>query len=140
MSCGVGGRRGSDPALLWLWCRLAATAPIRPLAWEPPYAAGAALKGQKTKKKRKNLPFLEEFKIQNKIEGEDKEISLITLSSHTHSFPHYQPPPAGGTFVTTEEPALTHLYHSQSVVSIMATNCVVWSLGFEQQGGGSESN
>ena len=42
MSCGVGCRLGSDPALLWLWRRLAATAPIRPLAWEPPYAAGAA--------------------------------------------------------------------------------------------------
>ena len=27
-----------DPALLWLWCRPAAVAPIRPLAWEPPYA------------------------------------------------------------------------------------------------------
>ena len=27
-----------------LWRRPAATAPIRPLAWEPPYAAGAALK------------------------------------------------------------------------------------------------
>src|SRR5512135_1808292 len=34
MSCGVGCRRGSDPALLWLWCRPVATAPIRPLAWE----------------------------------------------------------------------------------------------------------
>ena len=45
-----------DPALLWLWCRLAATAPIRPLAWEPPYAAGRAqemAKRQKKKKKRK---------------------------------------------------------------------------------------
>ena len=31
-----------DPTLLWLWCRLAAPALIRPLAWEPPYAAGAA--------------------------------------------------------------------------------------------------
>ena len=31
-----------DLVLLWLWCRLAATAPIRPLAWEPPYAVGAA--------------------------------------------------------------------------------------------------
>ena len=31
-SCGVGRRRGSDPALLWLWRRLMATAPIRPLA------------------------------------------------------------------------------------------------------------
>ena len=25
-----------DPALLWLWCRLAAVAPIWPLAWEKP--------------------------------------------------------------------------------------------------------
>ena len=38
-----------DLALLWLWCRLAAVAPIRPLAWEPPYAAGAAPKRQKSK-------------------------------------------------------------------------------------------
>ena len=42
VSCGVGRRRGSDPELLWLLRRPAATAPIRPLAWEPPYAAGAA--------------------------------------------------------------------------------------------------
>ena len=34
-----------------LWCRLATTVPIRPLAWQPPYAMGAALKRQKTKKK-----------------------------------------------------------------------------------------
>ena len=52
MSCGVGCRRGSDPMLLWLWCRLAATAPIRPLAWEPPYAEGVALKRQKTKQNK----------------------------------------------------------------------------------------
>ena len=39
-----------DPALLWLWCRPAATAPIRPLAWEPPYAEGVALKKNKRKK------------------------------------------------------------------------------------------
>ena len=30
-----------------LWCRPAAVAPSRPLAWEPPYAVGAALKKQK---------------------------------------------------------------------------------------------
>ena len=50
MSCGIGHRRGSDPELLLLWRRLAATAPIPPLVWEPPYAAGMALKGQRTKK------------------------------------------------------------------------------------------
>ena len=33
----------SDPALLWLWCRPAAAALIQPLAWDLPYAAGAAL-------------------------------------------------------------------------------------------------
>ena len=38
VSCDVGCRRGSDLALLWLWCRLAAAVLIRPLAWELPYA------------------------------------------------------------------------------------------------------
>ena len=50
MSCGVGQRRVSDPALLWVWRRPAAAAPIGPLAWKPPYAAGAALKKQQQKK------------------------------------------------------------------------------------------
>ena len=44
MSRGVDQRHSSDLALLWLWCRLAATGPIGPLAWEPPYATGVALK------------------------------------------------------------------------------------------------
>ena len=39
----------SDPTLLWLWCRPAAVTPIGPLAWEPPRAAGAALKSKKYK-------------------------------------------------------------------------------------------
>ena len=47
VSCGVGCKCGSDPVLLWLWCRLAAIAPIRPQAWELPYATGAALKSKK---------------------------------------------------------------------------------------------
>ena len=52
MSCGVGCRRGSDPVLLWLWRRPVATAPIRPLAWEPPHAARAAQEIAKKKKKK----------------------------------------------------------------------------------------
>ena len=32
-----------DRVLLWLWRRPAAEAPIRPLAWEPPYATTVAL-------------------------------------------------------------------------------------------------
>ena len=38
--------------LLWLWCRLAAAALIRPLAWELPYALGAALERKTNKQKR----------------------------------------------------------------------------------------
>jgi len=49
VSCGVGHRGSSGPELLWLWHRPAATAPTGPLAWEPTYATGAALKRQKQK-------------------------------------------------------------------------------------------
>ena len=60
MSCGVGRRQGSDPVLLWLWHRPAATGPIRPLAWEPPYAHRCGLKktkkGKKEKEKSQILP------------------------------------------------------------------------------------
>ena len=49
MSCGVGHRHGSVQAWLWLLCKLAAAAPIGPLAWEPPYAASMALKSKKEK-------------------------------------------------------------------------------------------
>ena len=50
MSCGVGRRHGSDLVLLWLWCRLAATSPIRLLAWEPPWAVDVAIKKTKNLK------------------------------------------------------------------------------------------
>ena len=42
VSCSVGHRHGSYATYLWLWCRLAAVAPIWPLAWEIP--------GEKSKK------------------------------------------------------------------------------------------
>ena len=43
MSYGVGRKRGLDPVLLWP----AAMALIRPLAWEPPYAASVGKKREK---------------------------------------------------------------------------------------------
>ena len=46
-SCGVGHRCGLDPVLLCLWCRPATVAPIQPLAWEPAYDVGVALKTKK---------------------------------------------------------------------------------------------
>ena len=54
MSYGVGHRHSLDLALQWLWPRPAATAPIRPLAWEPPYAVGAALKTKRPP--QQNIP------------------------------------------------------------------------------------
>ena len=50
-----------DMAQIWRWLWLgrgpAAVAPIRPLAWEPPYAMGVALKKDKrqTNKQTKKL-------------------------------------------------------------------------------------
>ena len=68
MSWGVGRRRGSDLgsdlAWLWLWRRLAATALIGPLAWEPPYAAGAALNRLKNKK---NKSFIHQLKKKERL-------------------------------------------------------------------------
>ena len=66
--CSVGCRRGSDPALLWLWRRPVAMALIGPLAWESPYAARAAL--EKAKKKtneqtKKSLKFRKENSVKS---------------------------------------------------------------------------
>ena len=69
MSCSVGHRRGLDLALLWFWRRLASTAPIRPLAWEPPHAAGAALEKTKNKKTEKTA--------QRKQGGELEHIGVL---------------------------------------------------------------
>ena len=60
MSCGVRYRHSADLALLWLWRRPAAVAPIRPLAWESPYVMGVTLKRQKkqTNKQKKSTSML----------------------------------------------------------------------------------
>ena len=48
------------PVLLWLWRRLAATALIRPLDWELPYAAGAAqeMAKKQTNKQKKIMKMM----------------------------------------------------------------------------------
>ena len=55
MSRAIGHGHGSDPMLLWLWHRPGAAAPIRPLAWELPYAVSVALKKAKKKKQKKKM-------------------------------------------------------------------------------------
>ena len=74
MSCGVGRRCGSDLALLWLWRRPVATALIRPLAWEPPYAVGVALEKAKRQKKKKKISVLHSvMRIRNVLESVREE-------------------------------------------------------------------
>ena len=50
--------------MLWLWRRRVATALIRPLAWEPPYAEDAALK-RKKKEKKKKKPQMVVLRLRN---------------------------------------------------------------------------
>ena len=74
MSCGVAQRRDSDPTLLWLWRKPVATALIRPLAWEPPYAMGAAQeKAKRQQQQKKAEEETEQIKsYQNVRQAENK--------------------------------------------------------------------
>jgi len=76
MNCGVGGRCGSDLALLGLWDRSAAIAPIRPLTWEPPYAEDVALKAKKEKEKEKRK------KEKGKMSLYNNNMGIVCLISH----------------------------------------------------------
>ena len=60
-----------DLVLLCLWCRPAAAAPLRLLAWEPPYAIDVALKRPKRKKRKIIL-----FTLRNTVGTTSYEISL----------------------------------------------------------------
>ena len=68
-SCSVGPRCSLDLVVLWLWCRLAAAAPVRPPAWDWEGHGAAVLK----KKKRKG----KERKGRRK-EGREKRKSLAS--------------------------------------------------------------
>ena len=61
-----------DPVLPWLWCRPAASARIRSLAWELPYTMGVALEMAKRKKIIKIKIF------NNKCWQEGEKIGLST--------------------------------------------------------------
>ena len=58
-----------------LWCRMAVAAPIRPLAWEPPYARSAALKKSKSKaKQNKTKMHLSKLWLKTSKTGRMKDI------------------------------------------------------------------
>ena len=70
------------PPLLWLWCRLVATAPIQPLVWEPPYAMGVVLKRKRQKSKgrkeeRKKERWKEGRKERKREKGRKKTKLLL---------------------------------------------------------------
>ena len=92
MSCGVGCRRSSDPVLLWLWRRLVATAPIRALAWKPPYAVGVAQEMGKDKKRQKQTN-----KQKNKTQGVPGDLRAPSGERGERGFPgkHGVPDPSG---------------------------------------------
>ena len=77
MSCGVGRRRSSDPALLWLWRRLATTAPIQQLACKPPYAAGVAQEMAKRQKKKKRNYEYAFAKVKYEQHKQDKSLFFV---------------------------------------------------------------
>ena len=90
MSCGVGRRCGSDPELLWLWCRPAGVSLIHPLACELLYAAGAALKSKQQQQKNNtpqlplfSLPCCFSFLIQPINAHRAQGLFLSSCSTHT---------------------------------------------------------
>ena len=82
MSCSIGCRCSWDSVLLCLWHRVAAATPTQLLAWELPYAAGAAVKKKKKKKKKQTNTHTHKKKKQKKpTELTNMPHFLILLSS-----------------------------------------------------------
>ena len=89
-SCGVSCRHSLDPVLLWLWSRPAATALIPLLAWEIPYAAGAALK-----KRQKKNSFAYSHAITQKFIPNRSLHRVPMISAFFGLHPHVEVPRPG---------------------------------------------
>ena len=79
VSCGVVYRCGLDPALLWLWCRLAAVVPIGPLPSELPYASGTTLKSKTNKQTNKKYIYIYVSPRSSLVAQWVKDLSLLLL-------------------------------------------------------------
>ena len=117
MSCGVGHRCSLDLKLLWLWCRLEATAPIQPLAWEAPYSAGVALKRQKNKNKNKKLP------PQPFLNGRVYGIKHIPITIHHHNS-LYLVPSKQVPMVPSPQPLAILLSISMNLTTLVKLYCI----------------
>ena len=76
MSYCVGGGCSLDLTLLWLWHRPAAAATVPPLALEPSYAAGVAIK----KKKKKNMGRKQIFSDMHKNKNVPSKYLFLELT------------------------------------------------------------
>ena len=85
MNSGVGCRLSSDLALLWLWCRPAVVAQIRPLAWELPYAASVALKSQKNRLWEESVLFC--LSLKNRVDWNLERLELYSKMSKNNGVP-----------------------------------------------------
>ena len=98
----VGSTCCLDLALLWLWRRPVATAPIRPLAWEPPICLGSGPRnGKKTKqtnkqtnRENKRLKGLSPLPLSSLCLSLSHSLSLsVSLClSHTYTHTHTESP------------------------------------------------
>ena len=82
MNCSIGHRCGLDLVLLWLWCRLAAAAPFRPLVWELPYATGAAIQKKKRDLLRNVRNVNNSFFRGEHVDQSVKSLNIISLDTH----------------------------------------------------------
>ena len=94
-----------DPALLWLWWRPAAVAPIGPLAWEPAHARGMALKRQKTNKKRsQSVHSTQSLSMTDCVAGTVRVTSSPPHSPESPSACHQPSRERGGQDTATPSP------------------------------------
>ena len=70
-------------ALLWLWCRPAAIAPIRPLAWELPYAVGMTLNRQ-TKNSHPNKYIVITHLVAHLMANDVEHLFVHLFATHTN--------------------------------------------------------
>ena len=82
-----------DPELLWLWHRPVTTAPIRPLAWEPPCATEAAREMAKKKKKKVISDVLNILNILNITELFLNHLKIIKMVNFMLYVYHQETPP-----------------------------------------------
>ena len=123
MSCGADCRCGSDPVLLWLWRRPAATAPIRPLAWDPSYVAGSGPRKDKKERKRKGLSVSADDQWMSSLPG----TVLVLAPKVPHPRKFLIPWPAGTAVAmssSSQEGYLSRCWFLTVTSPVLAIPCV----------------